>query len=246
MSEPVEGTFQLTGCSPTDYGASYATCSMTGVVTAPGLMPTAVHVTEMAPTNRWPQPGRVLPVVVDRADPHRLQVSWDRIPSGREATLQMAQQLADQAAQQMQQPGWPGAPAAPQGAPGPGVVGDPSRPQPGSPGGGLTPEQAEQAQTDGGRALGLRAADATVLAVHDVAVPPGAAGLLPPGGVADLTLDVALPGYDGWTARTRLTFRSPERRAFLAAVGRRLPVLVDPDRQDVLVVDRSRLGTLPG
>ena len=62
MTDPVDGTLQLTSCSSGANDAMYSNCRMTGVVSAPGLAPTAVEHKCTAPTKKWPQPGQTLPV----------------------------------------------------------------------------------------------------------------------------------------------------------------------------------------
>jgi hypothetical protein len=60
-----------------------------------------------------------------------------------------------------------------------------------------------------------------------------------PGGVWDLTLDVAAnPGY---TTVLRINFSSPAKRQQIAVVGHQLPVLADPSRHDRIAIDTSRL-----
>jgi hypothetical protein len=101
MSDPVDGMLQLTSCSAGAYDAAYSNCRMQGVVTAPGLAPTAVEHVCLAPTRKWPQPGQTIPVLVDRADPTRLEVHWDGMASNRELGRQQAQQEAQRLAAQM-------------------------------------------------------------------------------------------------------------------------------------------------
>lgn len=101
LSDPVDGTYRLTACSGGAYDASYSNCLMEGVVTAPGVAPVAVEHRCLAPTKKWPSSGDTLPVVVDRADPQRLRVKWDEIPTGRERGRQAAQGAAELLAQQM-------------------------------------------------------------------------------------------------------------------------------------------------
>lgn len=129
--------------------------------------------------------------------------------------------------------------------PGPVVLGDPTRPLPGHPRGGLTPEESAQAMLDGGFRLGLVRADATVLAAHDVAIPPGVPGT-PPGGLVDLTFDVSFPAGDpGYATITRIAFATPERRAQIAVVGRTWPVLVNPNARDQIALDTNRIPPAP-
>jgi hypothetical protein len=265
MSDPADGQLQLTACSGGVSGALYSNCTMQGVVTAPGLPPTAVEHLCLAPTKKWPQPGQLLPVRVDRADPTRLEVLWNSMPTNQELGQQQAQQEAQRLAAQMsagqnwagQQPppgmappaaygmAQPGmAPPAAYGqAPGtsavpPGVLGDPARPAPGMAGGGLTPEQAAAAIS--GQALNMQSATAQVLAVHDVPVPPGMPGA-PPAGLVDLTLDVTLTTGGRYTTTMRIGFGTPQTRAKVTAVGATLPVVVNPAQRDQIAIDTSLL-----
>ncbi len=113
------------------------------------------------------------------------------------------------------------------------VVGAPGRPMPGTPGGGLTPDQAAAA-------AGLQEATARVLAVHEITPPPepGGGG---PGGVVDITLDVSPATGSGYATTTRIAFSSPEKRARIAIVGRSLPVLINPGARDQIAIDTRRL-----
>jgi hypothetical protein len=94
MSDPVAGSFQLTSCTVSGSSAVNASCHMSGLVTAPGVDPVAVEHRCTAPTQKWPQPGQVLPVRVDRADPTRLEISWDQVLTGQELGLRRAEQQA--------------------------------------------------------------------------------------------------------------------------------------------------------
>lgn len=243
IGEPVEGQYLLTSCSMNSGGAVYENCSMEGVLSGPGLAPTAVrHSTLTAPTEKWPEPGDTLPVTFDRDRPDRLKIRWDRMPSNRErahaAAEQQAQAMARQAATDQVPTGQaPAGRSTTQDAPS-AVLGAPGRAAPGAVGGGLTPEESAAALAGGGASLGLQQASARVLAAHEVAVPAG----LPqaPGGVWDLTLDVAPATGPGYSTVLRIGFSSPERRATVARIGRDLPVLVNPDRPDRVAVDTSR------
>lgn len=112
-------------------------------------------------------------------------------------------------------------------------------------GGGLTTEDSAQAALDGGFRLGLVRAEATVLAAHDVAIPPGVPDA-PPGGLVDLTFDVSFPtGDPGYATTTRIAFGTPERRAQIAVVGQTWPVLVNPNVRDQIDLDTSRIPPVP-
>ncbi|HVT20929.1 MAG TPA: hypothetical protein VHE57_06045 [Mycobacteriales bacterium] len=66
------------------------------MVSAEGLMPTAVVHKGVASIGRWPSPGQELPVTVDRDKPERLVIHWDDVPKGADVAASMAQQLAEQ------------------------------------------------------------------------------------------------------------------------------------------------------
>lgn len=224
---------------------------MEGVVTGPGVGPIAIeHNTLTAPTKKWPQPGDTLPVTVDRNDPTRLKIRWDRMPTNRERARQFAQQAAAaQAGSTATAPG--GIPPQAQSmiddiiakAKASGatvttsyettVVGAPGRAQPGQSDGGLTPEQAANG-------VGLQPATAKVLAAHDVVVPAGLAGV-GAGGTTDLTLDVTLADGTGYSTSMRITFSTPEKHDAICAIGRQLPVLVNPASRDQIAIDTARL-----
>ncbi len=69
-------------------------------------------------------------------------------------------------------------------------------------------------------------ASAVVLGVQDV--PPGP-GFAPPGGVADLMLEITRADGSVYTAPLRLSFATPDRRAAIASPGSRLRVRIDPN-----------------
>ncbi|MFI6347556.1 hypothetical protein [Streptomyces sp. NPDC050560] len=53
---------------------------MMGVVEGPGIAPRAVEFSATVPSSRCPKSGQRVPVVVDRADPRRVVIRWDRVP----------------------------------------------------------------------------------------------------------------------------------------------------------------------
>ena len=69
-------------------------------------------------------------------------------------------------------------------------------------------------------------ASAVVTGVQDV--PPGA-GFVPPGGIADLALEITRADGTVYVTQTRLSFATPERRASVATPGTRLTVRLDPN-----------------
>ncbi|HVV21781.1 MAG TPA: hypothetical protein VHF06_20270 [Pseudonocardiaceae bacterium] len=82
------------------------------------------------------------------------------------------------------------------------------------------------------------AATGVVTAVYDV-VPqmPLPAGM----SQTDLTLDVSRTDGSTYAVTTRMGFRSPERRTAIAAIGTRLPVLVDPTNPGRVTIDVAKL-----
>jgi hypothetical protein len=222
VNDPVDGTYEIVSATIPFRSATYSNCAIDGVVSGPGIEPTAVHHEELlAPTAKWPTPGDVLPVTFQRGQPQLLMIRWDDIPSAADRGRREAEELA---ARQRDQASAPSVPM-------PG-----GRPAPGQPGGGLTPEETAAALGGQAAAMGLAPTTATVLASHEVAPDVG------PGGTWDLTLDVApAGGATGYTTVVRISFSSPAKRADIAATGRVLPVLADPTHPDRIAIDATRL-----
>lgn len=80
IDDPVSATGRLIGCSRAPHAAVSGNCAMRVVVQADGLEAYHVDLHEIVRTDRWPQPGQTLPVVISRADPRRVRVDWDRVP----------------------------------------------------------------------------------------------------------------------------------------------------------------------
>ncbi len=73
---PVSGSLKVVACSPSPDIAGEVTllprCDIDGVIIAERVAPTAVHFrSRNVPKPKWPQPGMMLPVTVDLADPSR-------------------------------------------------------------------------------------------------------------------------------------------------------------------------------
>lgn len=254
MDDPVAGSYTLTACSGGSADAAYSNCRMQGVVTAPGVPPMAVEHLCTAPTRKWPMPGDVLPVTVDRADPSRLRVDWDAVPAGRDRGMREAARLAEQMASQSP----PG--AGPVNAQGTQVGADI--------GSAIAAALARQFDTPisvtingasysttGGNTLTAAEAEAlvrtgepgsaVVTAVTPVDVPQA---LLPgPGAsLADLALRVTRANGTVYAASTRIGFRSPERRALVGRVGALLPVRIDPADPARVAVDVAAFDAAHG
>ena len=86
--------------------ATHGSLRATLVVEAPGV-PAFTHVYKKfgARVDKWPDPGDVLPVEVDPADPTEVEVLWDDLPTARESAAHQAEQLAAHLRQQQAQPG---------------------------------------------------------------------------------------------------------------------------------------------
>lgn len=96
MKDPVEGTLRVVGMTMPDPTATSCNYRMDGVVSADGLMPTAITHHGMCSTSRWPSPGDELPITVDRAKPEHVVVHWKELPTGSATAQSAAQQLAQQ------------------------------------------------------------------------------------------------------------------------------------------------------
>jgi hypothetical protein len=96
MKDPVEGSLNVVGISMPDPTATSANYRLDGVVSGPDVPPTPVVHHGMASVRKWPSPGQVLPVTVDRAKPERLVINWDKVTTGQAAAQSAAAQLAEQ------------------------------------------------------------------------------------------------------------------------------------------------------
>jgi hypothetical protein len=235
ITNPVRGRLQVVACSPFPDAAGEVMlrpkCEIDGVITAERLVPLAVHYSGYGvPKPKWPRPGVVLPVTVDIADPRQFRIEWDQVPTGREAAESLAARLHAEQRGELRPDtsdhaflrAWREVRYA---ASSPALVN------------GLTPQQAELALSGGAAALGLVPTTAKVLAARE-AEPSSA-----PGGTWDITVRVIAPnGGQDWEAVTRMSFSSPERREKRTTAGLELPVLVDPENRNRIIVDVARLS----
>ena len=72
----------------------YQSCHMEVVVQGDGVPATAMQLDVLAHHSKWPMPGMVLPVKVDRADPTNVKIEWDEVESARDRSRQTAEDLA--------------------------------------------------------------------------------------------------------------------------------------------------------
>ncbi len=94
MSDPVRGTAQVVAASMNRGRGILQMCTVQLVVQADGVPPTAISYQGLVHRDRWPMPGMVLPVTVDRADPQRVEIEWDEVQSSRDRSRQSAENLA--------------------------------------------------------------------------------------------------------------------------------------------------------
>jgi hypothetical protein len=94
IKDPVHGTAQVvSGTRPPD-SATSANVRLQLVVQAEGIAPYSTELHCIAPTRKWPFPGETLPVIVSRADPHKLKIDWDEVVPHADRGREQAEQLA--------------------------------------------------------------------------------------------------------------------------------------------------------
>jgi hypothetical protein len=94
MKMPVPGSLLVTAASMPTETAIYQSGRLTGVITAEGVDAVAVQLNGLFRSSKWPRPGQTLPVIVDRADPNRFAIDWDKVAEGTTDALNQAQQIA--------------------------------------------------------------------------------------------------------------------------------------------------------
>jgi hypothetical protein len=190
---------------------------MVGVVSAPGLPPTAVEHKGLARVAKWPSASQSLPVTVDRARPSQFIIEWDKILPAAQQALYDTRNLALHEQTNLDF----GVLARAQGIPpasdppAPAVSGQPGDGAPGS------PAQSASAQDP-------VAVDGTVTAVAPV---PAPAGLIPAGGLWDLTVRIAER-----SVLVRARCESAAERDSLAVIGASLRVIPVAGSPDVAVL----------
>ena len=94
MDDPVRGTAQVVSATMHHGRGIYQMCDIQLVVQAEGVPATAVAFGGLVHRDRWPFPGAVLPVTVDRADPHNVSIDWDEVASSKDRSRASAESLA--------------------------------------------------------------------------------------------------------------------------------------------------------
>ncbi len=79
LADPVRGKLTVIAASLPPDDAHASNYRLNGVVTGPGLAPTAVTKSGMARVSKWPAAGEVLPIEFERGDPSRFNFLWDEI-----------------------------------------------------------------------------------------------------------------------------------------------------------------------
>jgi hypothetical protein len=95
MKKPCEGTLTVVSSNMPDPSATSQNYRIDGVISGPGIAPTAVVHHGVASVNKWPTSGATLPITFDLAKPDRLVVHWDRLDTGRDQAVAATQALAE-------------------------------------------------------------------------------------------------------------------------------------------------------
>jgi hypothetical protein len=94
MVDPVSGSLLVTAAAMPSRRAVFHMTRITGIISADGIDPVAVQFNGLIRTAQWPSPGQTLPVTVDRADPNRFAIEWDKVGASADQALARAQALA--------------------------------------------------------------------------------------------------------------------------------------------------------
>lgn len=90
----LRGTARVVSSTTFAGRAKYQSCRLNLVVQVEGLEPYSVEHGQLCPAKKWPHPGSILPVVVDRKDPSKLRIDFDAVPDSADVARQMAEQQA--------------------------------------------------------------------------------------------------------------------------------------------------------
>ncbi|HEX3823400.1 MAG TPA: hypothetical protein VHV79_02915 [Mycobacteriales bacterium] len=96
MKDGVDGTLKVVGITMPEPTATEANYRLDGVVSAPGLEPTAIVHHGMCSVSKWPYQGQELPVKVDRANPSHIVIEFGKLKKSKDASRDAARQLAEQ------------------------------------------------------------------------------------------------------------------------------------------------------
>jgi hypothetical protein len=91
----VPGQLQIAAASLANPEYSATRGWWTGVLTGPGIEPMAVIHEDSARTEKWPEEGQTVPVIISLSSPIKIEIVWDKVPTRRQKGLQRAQSLLD-------------------------------------------------------------------------------------------------------------------------------------------------------
>jgi len=232
MKDPVEGTVRVVGITTPNPNATQENYRLDGVVSGPGIEPTAIIHKGFTNVSKWPYVGQELPVTVDRADPTHISIHWDRLSTSHEIAQQQTEALAAQMRGQQPAGGAPGA-----AAPG---FGDPSAinltftsddGSTWSPGpGGAAPEPEAPISSADILARGT-AGSATLLGTFPGETPP----IAPAHTIIGLMLNVMVDGHPPY--QVTALYNTPDEKIPKLTIGALLPVKADPKQPDLVAVD---------
>ncbi|MEV0646620.1 hypothetical protein AB0I28_15285 [Phytomonospora sp. NPDC050363] len=94
LSDPVAGELTVVAVSSPSSGPGRVSFVLDGVVRGAGFAPTAVKREGRIDRGRWPWPGTVLDVEVERGDPARFNINWPAAGvDGAEAARRLAEEM---------------------------------------------------------------------------------------------------------------------------------------------------------
>jgi hypothetical protein len=118
LGDPVRASARVVSSSRPPHNARYSPLQMDLVVQADGVPPTAVQFKQRAARcAKFPVPGQVIPVEIERSDPTKVKVLWDEVPSRGELGQQQSQAIAAAMRGDVPAPVDPQGPGAPPGVP---------------------------------------------------------------------------------------------------------------------------------
>jgi hypothetical protein len=95
MDDQAEGSARVIARSDHSGRGIKEICTLHLVVQADGIEPTAIEISPLVHRDRWPDPDMELPVTVDRANPARVEITWEQVPSVTERRRQSAEAAAE-------------------------------------------------------------------------------------------------------------------------------------------------------
>jgi hypothetical protein len=94
MKDPVRGQAQIVSCSMNRGDGVWQNCHLNLVVQGEGVPATSVEHNELIHRNKWPSPGMVLPITIDRSNPQKFKIEWDEVQDSRSRAAANADAMA--------------------------------------------------------------------------------------------------------------------------------------------------------